>query len=124
MACRISEALRRPCAALSGPHRANRQADRPRGPRLAAWVGDDHAKRNVVIIPSIDLSQGKVVAWRRGREPLLERDDAEALAVRYGRHGEVAVIDLDAALGIGENTDLVCKLCRIAPCRVGGGIRT
>lgn len=77
-----------------------------------------------MIIPSLDISNGKVVQWRRGREPVLERDDPENLARCFGRHGEVAVIDLDAALGKGENTELVCRLCRIAPCRVGGGIRT
>lgn len=77
-----------------------------------------------MIIPSIDLSRGKVVQWRRGREAILERADAEALARRFGRHGPVAVIDLDAALGTGDNTGLVARLCGIAPCRVGGGIRT
>ena len=52
-----------------------------------------------MIYPSIDLSGGRVVQWRRGRELVLERDDAESLARTFGRHGEVAVIDLDAALG-------------------------
>ncbi|MCY4259996.1 MAG: phosphoribosyl-ATP diphosphatase, partial [Rhodobacteraceae bacterium] len=46
------------------------------------------------------------------------------LARRFGRVGEVAVVDLDAALGRGNNTELIQELCRIAPCRVGGGIRS
>jgi phosphoribosyl-ATP pyrophosphohydrolase len=36
----------------------------------------------------------------------------------------LAVVDLDAALGRGDNLDLVKALCAEAPCRVGGGIRT
>ena len=35
----------------------------------------------------------------------------------------MAVIDLDAALGTGQNRDLIQALCRTHRCRVGGGIR-
>ena len=38
--------------------------------------------------------------------------------------GEVAVIDLDAARGVGDNTELIRRMVRTARCRVGGGIRT
>src|SRR5207302_1216386 len=37
--------------------------------------------------------------------------------------GEVAVIDLDAALGRGSNAELIREMVRRTPCRVGGGIR-
>jgi len=35
----------------------------------------------------------------------------------------VSIVDLDAALGRGSNTELIHDLVRRAPCRVGGGIR-
>ena len=77
-----------------------------------------------MIIPSIDLMGGRAVQLRRGTERVLEsREDPLDLARRFAFHGEVAVIDLDAALGRGDNRDLVRALCRVAPCRVGGGVR-
>jgi phosphoribosyl-ATP pyrophosphohydrolase len=46
------------------------------------------------------------------------------VAERFAVVGEIAVIDLDAALGRGENRALVRRLIERYPCRVGGGIRT
>jgi phosphoribosylformimino-5-aminoimidazole carboxamide ribonucleotide (ProFAR) isomerase len=36
----------------------------------------------------------------------------------------IHVIDLDAALGRGNNDRLVARICGQRPCRVGGGVRT
>lgn len=77
-----------------------------------------------MLIPSIDLVKGQAVQLKQGRELELVSDaDPRDLARRFGRGGEIAVIDLDAARGTGDNLALVEELCALAPCRVGGGIR-
>jgi phosphoribosyl-AMP cyclohydrolase / phosphoribosyl-ATP pyrophosphohydrolase len=76
-----------------------------------------------MLIPSIDLLGGKAVQLVGGRDKVLEVDDVIGLARRFRVYGEVAVVDLDAARGRGDNLDLVKALCREARCRVGGGVR-
>lgn len=78
-----------------------------------------------MIIPSIDLRGGRVVQLRQGSETILTdcRHPVD-LARQFHRFGPVAVVDLDAALGTGNNAELVRTCCRAVPCRVGGGIRS
>ena len=77
-----------------------------------------------MIIPSIDLMNGHAVQLVGGKEKALDAGDPIPLAETFRLSGEVAVIDLDAALGTGSNEDTIQRLLRIAACRVGGGIRS
>ena len=76
-----------------------------------------------MIVPSIDIMGGRAVQLRRGKEFVLDGGDPVERLEEFAIAGEVAVVDLDAALGRGSNADLIRDLVRRAPCRVGGGIR-
>lgn len=76
-----------------------------------------------MIIPSIDIRNGRAVQLIGGETQALDAGDPIPIAERFAVAGEIAVVDLDAALGTGSNADLIRRLLRIAPCRVGGGIR-
>jgi phosphoribosyl-AMP cyclohydrolase / phosphoribosyl-ATP pyrophosphohydrolase len=76
-----------------------------------------------MIVPSIDIMEGRAVQLRRGREFVLDGGDPLERLREFAVAGEVAVIDLDAALGRGSNAALIRRMARLAPCRVGGGIR-
>ncbi len=77
-----------------------------------------------MIIPSIDIMNGRAVQLVGGKALEIDAGDPRPIAERFGLAGEVAVVDLDAALGRGSNAGLIRELLGIAPCRVGGGIRT
>ncbi|MBL9148586.1 MAG: phosphoribosyl-ATP diphosphatase [Phycisphaerae bacterium] len=76
-----------------------------------------------MLIPSIDLLDGRAVQLRQGRDLVLDLGDPRPLAERFAPFGEIAVVDLDAARGTGSNATLVRELLGRARCRVGGGIR-
>jgi phosphoribosyl-ATP pyrophosphohydrolase len=77
-----------------------------------------------MLIPSIDLAGGRAVQLRRGKDLVITAEqDPRDLAIQFGRVGEIAVVDLDAAMGKGDNLPLVEEICGLVPCRVGGGIR-
>ena len=77
-----------------------------------------------MIIPCIDLMDGKVVQLVQGREKALEGAPPLEMLERFAAFPEIQVIDLDAAMGRGENSALVELLASRAKCRIGGGVRT
>jgi len=77
-----------------------------------------------VIIPCIDLMDGKVVQLVQGREKALEADSPLVMLERFSAFPQIQVIDLDAAMGIGDNNHLVETLAERAVTRVGGGVRS
>jgi phosphoribosylformimino-5-aminoimidazole carboxamide ribotide isomerase len=82
-----------------------------------------------MLIPCIDLQDGRAVQLVHGRERKLAVDDVLGLLDRFGDHPLIHVIDLDAAMRKGSNARLVRALCAAARkrklrVRVGGGIRT
>jgi phosphoribosylformimino-5-aminoimidazole carboxamide ribotide isomerase len=77
-----------------------------------------------VLIPSIDLMGGKIVQLVHGEKKALEFDDFNYWITRFSSYPLVQLIDLDAAMGQGNNHDLVEMICSRLPCHVGGGIRS
>jgi phosphoribosylformimino-5-aminoimidazole carboxamide ribotide isomerase len=82
-----------------------------------------------MMIPCIDLQDGRAVQLVHGWERKLAVDDVFGLLDRFGRYPLIHVIDLDAAMRKGTNARLVRRLCAAAKkrklrVRVGGGIRT
>lgn len=77
-----------------------------------------------MLIPSIDLMGGCVVQLEQGERVAVESRDLDGWVMRFAHFPLVQVVDLDAAMGRGDNTDLVRHVCRQLPCQVGGGIRS
>src|SRR5437868_3636475 len=77
-----------------------------------------------MIIPCIDLMDGKVVQLVQGREKALEGDAPLAMLEKFAAFPQIQVIDLDAAMGTGSNDHIVELLAQRALTRVGGGVRT
>ena len=77
-----------------------------------------------MLIPSIDLMGGKIVQLVQGEKKALEFDDFDYWIERFSRYQLVQLIDLDAAMGSGDNSRLVATICKHLPCQTGGGIRT
>jgi len=82
-----------------------------------------------MIIPAVDISGGRCVRLRRGRleEATVYYNDPLEAAKRWENEGAelLHVIDLDAAIGVGENSDVIKRIIREVkiPVQVGGGIR-
>ncbi|HWF13287.1 MAG TPA: HisA/HisF-related TIM barrel protein [Candidatus Acidoferrales bacterium] len=82
-----------------------------------------------MMIPCIDLQDGRAVQLVHGRKLKLAVDDVLGLLDRFGNHPLIHIIDLDAAMRKGSNGRLVRGLCIAAKkrkmrVRVGGGIHT
>jgi phosphoribosylformimino-5-aminoimidazole carboxamide ribotide isomerase len=77
-----------------------------------------------MLIPSIDLMGGKIVQLVQGERKALEFDDFEEWIARFSSFPLVQLIDLDAAMGKGDNRALVRQFAARLPCQVGGGLRT
>lgn len=77
-----------------------------------------------MLIPSIDLKGGAVVQLVQGERLAIKDDDVFRWVRRFSAFAKVQVIDLDAAMGSGDNLALVRQIAGQLSCRVGGGIRT
>ena len=84
----------------------------------------------MIIIPAVDLKNGKCVQLVQG-EPGTEQviiDNPDEVAMNWIQKGakRLHVVDLDGALGSGENLNIVKKIIEKSqvPVQMGGGIRT
>lgn len=80
-------------------------------------------------IPAVDLKGGRCVQLVGGRpdDERVSLPDPVAVAGRWRTAGfrVLHVVDLDAALGLGDNLDIVTRIAREVPgeLQVGGGVR-
>lgn len=83
-----------------------------------------------MLIPCIDLQGGQAVQLVHGKRRELAVADLDGLLHSFRKFAWIHLIDLDAAMRVGENGKLIRNLCRTArrkykmKVRVGGGIRT
>jgi phosphoribosylformimino-5-aminoimidazole carboxamide ribotide isomerase len=77
-----------------------------------------------LLIPSIDLMGGRIVQLVRGEKLKLAFDDFDYWIGRFQNYSLVQLIDLDAAMRQGDNSELITRIARRLPCQVGGGIGT
>jgi phosphoribosylformimino-5-aminoimidazole carboxamide ribotide isomerase len=77
-----------------------------------------------MLIPSIDLMDGRIVQLVQGEKLKLAFDDFEYWIERFSKYPVVQLIDLDAAMRKGDNRSLIEMICKRLPCQVGGGLKT
>src|SRR5690349_16367346 len=68
--------------------------------------------------------EGKIVQLEQGRKKKLEFDNFDEWIERFANFPLVQLIDLDAAIGTGDNRTLLKTFLDKLPCQVGGGIRS
>ncbi|HEY6385277.1 MAG TPA: HisA/HisF-related TIM barrel protein [Candidatus Acidoferrum sp.] len=82
-----------------------------------------------MLIPCIDLQGGQAVQLIHGRKRELAEADVFGLLEKFKSYAWLHLIDLDAAIGTGDNNALARELCLEArkrykfKVRIGGGIR-
>jgi phosphoribosylformimino-5-aminoimidazole carboxamide ribotide isomerase len=77
-----------------------------------------------MLIPSIDLLGGRIVQLVQGEKLRLAFDDFNYWIEKFSRYPLVQLIDLDAAMRQGDNSELVAQIAKRLPCQVGGGFRS
>ena len=77
-----------------------------------------------MLVPSIDIMNGKLVQLKQGKDKVIEFDNPIDFAKKYSIYTSIQLIDLDSAMDKGDNNDLIKQICNICRCRVGGGIRS
>ena len=77
-----------------------------------------------MVIPSIDIMGGKAVQLKQGKEKVYENENIDDLIEQYRLFPEINVIDLDSAMGKGDNKELIKRICQKVDCNIGGGIRS
>lgn len=77
-----------------------------------------------MLIPAIDFKGGRVVQLVQGEREALATDDLDGWLAKFSAYPLIQVIDLDAAMGTGDNSALVERVCAERACQVGGGIRS
>jgi phosphoribosylformimino-5-aminoimidazole carboxamide ribotide isomerase len=77
-----------------------------------------------MLIPSIDLLGGRIVQLVQGEKLRLAFDDFNYWIEKFSRFPLVQLIDLDAAMRQGDNSELVAQIAKRLPCQVGGGFRS
>ena len=77
-----------------------------------------------MVIPCIDLMDGKVVQLVQGRQKALEGESPLEMLEKFAGFPDIQVIDLDQAMGKGSNDRVVRELAARAVTRVGGGVRS
>ena len=77
-----------------------------------------------MLIPSIDLLGGRIVQLVQGEKLRLAFDDFEYWIEKFSKFPLVQLIDLDAAMRQGDNSELVAQIAKRLPVQAGGGFHT
>ena len=78
---------------------------------------------NPTFIPTLDISNEKAVLVKNGKVYKILGDAMEK-AKFLSIHKHFQIVDIDRAIGTGNNTELIKSIVQRYPCYVGGGIRS